>query len=505
MYKKVISLMAVLSMVALSFGGCGNKETKNTSSDAKVTVEATQEPTVEPTKEPTVEPTTEPTPEPTTYEEGKYIGFEDGVYGFIMLDTAPVDSDPATLEIADMNGSKALKVTTTEGKIPYVGIDASSLLGSNITKLKTMRMTVTAEYPDGTFYSVSGHTYAYSGVDRVKSNDNWAVYLDTATTKTVEATLDEGEEFVEGAKNLFIFAKETDNAALAGQTPVVLYFDNIEFLDADGNALPVDTSVSFDKPSGFGEDDRSNLVNVAGEVILEGTPGECNAWGQAVVLKTIKNDGGTFDPSILAPGCVLTVWYTSTTVPEVVLQSWSGGEGWAKVAPAYVNDSGCIAQFTYDDMVAAYKSEDFSTLDALNLGATEDAITVVAATVGKKAGEEVIIEGAEGSCGAWGQAVVLQAIKNEGGTFDPSILKAGVVVKVYYTGVLPEVILQSWSGGEGWAKVAPISDDGSVATFTYEDMVASYKSEDLSTLDAFNVGATDGDITVTAVSYMCTE
>ena len=499
MFKKVISVAAVLLLVA-GMSGCGkNDQTDNTSTNATVTKEVTAEPTTEPTAEPTQEAASA-----VTYEDGYYVSFDDDVYGFIMLDTAPGDADHATLETADINGSKALKITTTEGKVPYVGIDAASLLGSNVANLKTMTMDITAEYPDGNFYACSGHIYAYSGTERVKSSDNWAVYMADATTKNVTATLDEGEAFVEGSQNLFVFAKETDNAAVAGETPVVMYIDNIAFYGADGKALPVDTSVSFDRPAGFGEDDRTNLVNVAGEVVLEGAAGNCAPWGQAVVQQTLKNDGGVFDPALLAPGCVVTVWYSSPTVPEVILQSWSGGEGWAKVAPKYVNNSGTIAQFTYEDMVASYKSEDLSTLDAFNVGATEQDITVTKVSIGAQAGAEVVLEGAIGSAVAWGQAVVLGTVKNEG-PFDPANIKKGIVFKVYYTGKVPEVVLQSWSGGEGWAKVAPAQDDGSVATFTYEDMVAAYKSEDLSTLDNFIVGATDDQIEVTKVTMLSVE
>lgn len=111
-------------------------------------------------------------------------------------------------------------------------------------------------------------------------------------------------------------------------------------------------------------------------------------------------------------------------------------------------------------------------------------------------GAAVLFEGSA-SCGNWGQAVKVPTL-NGGGNLDPAILTPGCTVEITYSGVTPEVVLQSWSGGTAWAKVAPAEDNGSVAIFTYDDMIASYGS-DLSLLDQFNVGDTGGDITVTKV------
>lgn len=125
-------------------------------------------------------------------------------------------------------------------------------------------------------------------------------------------------------------------------------------------------------------------------------------------------------------------------------------------------------------------------------------IAVSAMSFASVAEEHVLFEG-EASSSDWGQACKIPTINNEDGTLDPDLLQSGCVIYVTYTGVTPEVILQSWSGGEGWAKVAPAEDDGSVAVFTYDDMVASYKTDDMSLLDQLNVGDTGGEITVTKV------
>ncbi len=114
----------------------------------------------------------------------------------------------------------------------------------------------------------------------------------------------------------------------------------------------------------------------------------------------------------------------------------------------------------------------------------------------------VIAEGSYTSDGSWGQAVYLFTLQNDGGTFDPSLLQPGTVVVAYYeSDSTPELVLQSWSGGASWAKVPAdesLSSDG-VAVYTYDDMIAMYESDDLSTLDALIIGDTGAALTVTKV------
>lgn len=114
--------------------------------------------------------------------------------------------------------------------------------------------------------------------------------------------------------------------------------------------------------------------------------------------------------------------------------------------------------------------------------------------------EDIVLFEGEASCSSWGQAWEAQTIKNDGGTFDPELLQPGSAVYVTYTGVTPELIMQSWSGGEGWAKVTSAEDDGSVAAFVYDDFVSSYKTDDFSNLDKLIVGAADGDVTVKKIT-----
>lgn len=511
--KKLFSLMLVTVMVLL-LASCGKKDDAK-DSDGSNAPTATPTATVDPTEKPTPEPTEKPTPEPTPdvtvdVPAGSIIDFEDGNYGFITLNTAPGDADESILEIVDVNGSKALKVDVQNEKTPYLGFDVASLVGDRLVDIRSIEMTVYVEDPSGKFIACSGHIYAYSGEENLETADPWSVYLEDQNPKRIVGKLDKEEEyFVAGAKNLFAMTKLSGNSGKASD----FYIDDIVLRDANGEAIPVDTSVTFDAGLGYGTIDWSNLTTIGGEIAFEGSNGTSSGWGQAVTLMTIKNDGGTFDPALLKPGTIINVYFTSDLAPELILQSWTEGAyataGWAQVAASAVNDSNTVAQFTYEDMVAAFGGDDFvAYLDKLMVGDRDPKLTVSTVSIGTGMGSEVTIEGAMGKSSGWGQAVKLPTLKNDGGTFDPSFLTKGCVVSVYYKSDLPpELVLQSWTDGKydesGWSKVAPsfINAEGNMAQFTYDDMVAAFGGTDFATyLDCFIVGDTDTALEVIKVT-----
>jgi hypothetical protein len=89
-----------------------------------------------------------------------------------------------------------------------------------------------------------------------------------------------------------------------------------------------------------------------------------------------------------AQDAVITVYYISDALPELILQSWTENAppeaGWAKVAPRAVNDSGTIAQYSYPDMAAAFGTDDLATyLDQLYVGDTGAPLDVSAVTIGR--------------------------------------------------------------------------------------------------------------------------
>lgn len=244
------------------------------------------------------------------------------------------------------------------------------------------------------------------------------------------------------------------------------------------------------------------------ETTIEGAKGSSSGeWGQAVTLGTLKNDGGSFDPSWLEKDCVVRVYYESNSVPELVLQSWSGGAEWAKVGAAKAANG--VAEYTYSSMVTAFGTDDFASyLDNFIVGDTGAALTVKSVSIvingSKSTSQGTVIAGATGtSTGSWGQAVTIQTLKNGGG-FDPAILVSGVQVQVTYESeVAPELVLQSWSGGPvEWAKVAASYSDGSTAIYTYDAMVAAFGTDDFVTyLDAFIIGDCGAPLTVSQAVY----
>ena len=116
---------------------------------------------------------------------------------------------------------------------------------------------------------------------------------------------------------------------------------------------------------------------LTGDVISDTDATSAGSWGQAITLTTVKNENGVFDPAVLTPDKAVVVYYTAETAPEVVLQSWSGGEGWAKVPADETLSTDGVAVFTYDYMTAMYQSDDFvDTLDAFIVGDTGSELTV---------------------------------------------------------------------------------------------------------------------------------
>ncbi|MBD5146163.1 MAG: hypothetical protein HDT21_09720 [Ruminococcus sp.] len=95
--------------------------------------------------------------------------------------------------------------------------------------------------------------------------------------------------------------------------------------------------------------------------------------------------------------------------------------------------------------------------------------------------------------GAWGQSITYDKA-----TLDCSRLTSDSEIQVEFeldgewngSGAPVELVFQNYSTADPaiWAKIAPYDFDDTTATFRYEDMVAIYGSEDLSTVDAVHLG-----------------
>lgn len=471
--KRFLSIFLVFVMI-FSISACSKKGDKPTDGD-QVTVAPTA----------TVAPTTAPVKEPFVG-----IDFEDGNYGFIELNTAPGNADKSILSVVDFNGSKQLKVEIQEDKVPYIAIDTSSLLGSKIADVRSIEMDVTVAYKDGKFRAVSGFIYAYSGTDRKESKDPWSVYLETKNPNKVVGTLDkEAQYFVAGAKNLFILTKETDNGKDQGFGSADLYIDNIVIRDANGNAMTVDTTVSFDKPDGFGESDWSNLTKVKDVVEIEGFNVSSDAWSQAGVNTTTNL--GTFDASLIKPGCILTINYTSEGSVWLVAVPGEGAPyGWTRIQQqtAVKNDSNSICQITYDQIVEALGTEDFASSLAILQGEGDAAWSIKSVTIGYEAKQlpatmnDASIDGFEVKANEWSQEGVSTTL--DGGTFDASLLKPGSVVTINYksAGDVWLVAVPGDGAPYGWTRIAQgaaaKNDENNKCQITYEQIVEALGTED---------------------------
>ena len=231
-------------------------------------------------------------------------------------------------------------------------------------------------------------------------------------------------------------------------------------------------------------------------------------WGQALSLTPDKD----IMLKDLTEGMNIAVKYESESKPELVLQSWSGGPSWVKVAPARVENG--VAYFRYEDMVEAYakeleepSEEPFPSLDQIHIGDTGSDLTITKVYL-KETEDPTLIYKGEGTCTSWGQAL----------TFIPGTdimmnkLGKNVKIAVKYEGEeAPEIILQSWSGGAGWAKAQAAEVKDGVAYFRYEDMVKAYAEgtenyesygEAFPCLNKVYIGAQNSDLKVTKVNYV---
>lgn len=90
----------------------------------------------------------------------------------------------------------------------------------------------------------------------------------------------------------------------------------------------------------------------------------------------------TFSAEYLTEGdneCPIELIVQSWSYPDTPMANSTGGV-WAKVAPYEWSET--HAAFSYEDMAAAYGTDDFSKVDALNIGATANAnLTIQSCTL----------------------------------------------------------------------------------------------------------------------------
>lgn len=262
----------------------------------------------------------------TAAAEGTYsVDFEDGNSAFVLPCTMIKAYDNSAISVQEINGSKVCYAANQGGATMMVGIDAASLLGDNITKVASMKITIGTKYSDNSFSASSGTVYAYFGESNTQGKaGTWSIYMEDKNP--TEYTFDlaaAGVTFTAGAKNYIVVAKETDNGKVVGD----LFIDNIAFLDADGNVLEADTSATFDPVDGyvgsFEEETDPNVV-VIDTINYNGGSGYSD-WSAAeciVDLETLQQ---------FKDGITIQVDYTLPAGYDYAMFAPINYNGWAKL------------------------------------------------------------------------------------------------------------------------------------------------------------------------------
>ena len=487
--KLLACLMA--GTMAVSLTACSNNANSDTTT-APSTTEA-----VTTTEAATEQTTTEP-----SVTSNASIDFEDGQMGFVEVYSAPANAADVELNVVDFGGSKALEVKNLTGKVPFVGIDVSSLCGADTAKIASVSMKLGVSYEDGSFSACAGKITTWTGEDLVQTGYDWSVYMESKNPKV--ATVDvSGVPFVADAKNIMVLSLETDNGIDAGHGNATLYVDDITFYDASGNVLTADQSVAFAAPAGYSDSgrDSSNLFAVKNAVEFEGFQTSADAWTQA---------GFTMPQEILdalVPGSVVEIEYKSETGNMWLVMN-EAQAGWMRVGqagtddPAYQNNSHNIAQVTYEQL-AALCTDDVSTWGSTMQCESDGAWEVFSVKVGQQAKNIAVVNGVDFAgfatkAGAWSQ---------DGFDMPQEIIDAlvpGAVVEVTYSSETGNMWLVMPDSTAGWMRVGqagtedPALCDGQKCYVTYEQ-IAALCGDDVSTWGARMQCEADGEWEVYSV------
>ena len=473
--KLLACLMAgtmAVSITACSGNTNSNATTAPTSSEAVTT---------------TQEATQETQTEAPQVKSDASVDFEDGQMGFVQAYSAPANAADVELSVQDFDGSKALVIKNLTGKVPFVGIDVSSLCGAGVADIAAVSMKLGVSYEDGSFSACAGKITTWTGTDLVQTGYDWAVYMESKNPKV--ATVDvSGVPFTADANNIIVLSLETDNGVDAGHGNATLYVDDITFYDKSGNVLTADKTVAFAEPAGYSNSgrDSSNLYAVKGAVNFEGFATSAAAWTQ---------DGFDMPQEIidaLVPGSVVEIEYKSETGNMWIVMPDSE-KGWMRVGqagtddPAYINNSGNIAQITYEQL-AALCGDDVSTWGARMQCEADGEWEVFSVKVGQQAKNMAVVNGVDFA----GFATKADAWAQDGLDMPQEIIDAlvpGSVVEITYSSESGNMWIVMPDSEKGWMRVGqagtddPAICDGQKCYVTYEQL-AALCGEDVSTWGA---------------------
>lgn len=114
-------------------------------------------------------------------------------------------------------------------------------------------------------------------------------------------------------------------------------------------------------------------------IMFEGEGTSPKEWGQAVTYYIQEHTNAGIKVTDLKEGSRIIVDYSVNGDDngqdiELIFQSWTDEVRWKQIQPA--ENAGGTAVFLYDDMVSTYGSDDFSTVEAVNIGDRGTPITV---------------------------------------------------------------------------------------------------------------------------------
>ena len=114
-------------------------------------------------------------------------------------------------------------------------------------------------------------------------------------------------------------------------------------------------------------------------IMFEGEGTSPKEWGQAVTYYIQEHTNAGIKLTDLKEGSKIIVEYSvngedNGSDIELIFQTWTDEARWKQIQPAENSDG--TAVFLYDDMVSTYGSDDFSTVEAVNIGDRGTPITV---------------------------------------------------------------------------------------------------------------------------------
>ncbi len=446
--KKIMVLLLSAVMI-LSLAGCGKEVQEATETEVTETTE---------------------TPEVTETEEvAASIDFEDGLFGFMGVDTTKGNADESVLSVEDFAGSKALKVTVS-GKVPYIVLDVEGLLGDKISTVRTIEMDMGLENPDGTFEACSGNIYVYSGAENVETYSGWSVYLDTKNPNKISAVLDtEAKYMAAGLGNKVIITKEVDNGATLSN----LYIDNIRFLDEAGAVIEANSSAVYVAPVAA-EADMSNLKYLKNVVEFPGFATGADAWAQA---------GFDMPQEVidaLVPGSIIQIEYMSET-GDMWLVVPGAAAGWMRVSQqtATKNNSKNIAQISFEE-IAALCGDDVSQWGTMLQGESDGKWEIYKVSVGQDSGIVTLGSTVEFPDFATGADAWAQAGFDMPEEFIAALVP-GSVIEIEYSSEMNNMWLVFPGAAAGWMRVQQqtAAATNSICQVTFEQ-IAEVCGDDVS-------------------------